>query len=845
VPDVYAPTTLDRERARLAGSLPPAQAPGPGFFESIGLGVKAAGAGPDWGFNQLNYEGHVLGDIRAEAMKRGYDVNAADRDASFESDRTGKPEWQLRANRLLAFAAQQRAQDPNFLPSYAGLRTYDDVAALARQRRQADLGAANHQLENGSGAGQLVGDLAHGFVDPINYLPIGGGPARGAAVSIGRHILTRVLWGAGANAAIAAGEAPFVYQDAKSLGIQQSAGDIAENIAFAGALGGGLTGLHAAGSHGLGLLVDAYHSRVPAEARTPTEQAAANVVEREAEVQASSPFVPGPVGDDAHTAALADAQRVEVPPEPPGPQPSPTARAAAIPTVSDRALVSGEVPPNAVRYSAREIAKAHMRTGGESRSDTDTNPLSSASGRYQFTYNTWLSYYRRRYGGTEGAQQIWNKRFDGHLQEVLEDDLLAAAGHALRSHGFQETPGSLYLIHFAGEEGGLHILRSDPATPIENIMSADAIARNKFLRGKTTGEVVAWADRKMGGGVTPHGRDAAGISESWYRPEEVPAVIEEPARVAFADNEARPDGLHLQDRPNLRTDLFATPEEHAAAQVEIWREHDARDGFATVTPEAPTPQAATVGADAPPPVFVPEPSRPRRYGAVDVMQAVADAGGIADNEGHSLTESRNLPRYVPGAGEIIKAEGKGGKSVDAIGEHLWQQGYFGPPETTRRPSENQVLQMVERAAREKVYRPEEAAAMAQRAAQRAAMPETEARFEIQSHAADHGVTLDPQTLNTAMEHRAAGETVEGAVAKAVDEARFRDLSPPPGPERFDDPSASSFADLQIDSLEHDLRMASIAGDAGVYEIGPDGQKMTLAEMLHDLDADAEAAVAAE
>jgi len=72
-------------------------------------------------------------------------------------------------------------------------------------------------------------------------------------------------------------------------------------------------------------------------------------------------------------------------------------------------------------------------------------------------------------------------------------------GAALQAAGLDPSPGNLYLAHFAGTAGATKVLNSDPATPIEQVLSPDAIKANSFLKGMTAGDLRSWAGRKMGG----------------------------------------------------------------------------------------------------------------------------------------------------------------------------------------------------------------------------------------------------------------------------------------------------------------------------------------------------------
>ena len=89
---------------------------------------------------------------------------------------------------------------------------------------------------------------------------------------------------------------------------------------------------------------------------------------------------------------------------------------------------------------------------------------------------------------------------------------------------------------------------------------------------------------------------------------------------------------------------------------------------------------------------------------------LARAGGLRNDEGHDLVAGRGLQQMIPGVGPLIRKTGK--LSIDAAGEVLWNEGFFGPTDHTPRPTEDQVLQLLEKTRRGadnkpvKVYAPE-------------------------------------------------------------------------------------------------------------------------------------------
>ncbi|HEY0149849.1 MAG TPA: hypothetical protein VGB70_12710 [Allosphingosinicella sp.] len=808
--DPYDSPTPESLQSRMAGA-PKAEGPDPGFFGSVALGFRQGGVQEDWGLNQVNHEGRAYEAIRKALEERGHKVPHMNlqiwRGANSGHRALSYPEQRAQAQAFWTALAAERKRDPHFLPEFGDVADYKSLGAHVAAKRREETERLGRQLESGSTIGSFIGQLGHGLTDPTSYIPLGGATK---ASGLARQILSTAGREAAANAGMTVALEPFVREDAKRLGIERGAGDLLRDAATSAVAGGVIGGGVKAVEIGAGRLGDrrkqagtaadrdaigALDAAVPPDLRTPDERAARHVVEREAEVREASPFLSSVAGDDEHHSRLEAAlwKATE--------QPAaavPRAAPPPAPKVTRSSLLANSADAAKFRMPAREQLKARIRGVESGGNDRAKNPGSSASGRYQFTMDTWLSYYKRRYGkGKASNADIWAKRFDGDLQEVLMNDLLADNAKALRDAGQPETAGSLYLLHFAGEAGGLKILRAAPDTPIERLMTPAAIKANGFLRGKTAADVIAWADGKMGArGETAGVPDGRATDTPDAPLPDLPEIDRGVVPVSFA---ARADWLDDLDLPILRAELFGTPEEHARAQLAVWRERDAEEGFAELVDDPPEPRPAVTVRDRPA-------GAPRRSGPADILREIADAGGLLDNEGHDLAAGRGVPKFQLGTGSIIRKDGAAGaKSLDEMGEYLWGRGWFGPPETTPRPRADDVLELVERGVREKVYRPDDAADALDAAARARAPSEEEALAELQETALEMGAELDAETLDDALMRRAGGAAPEDAVAEAVEAARFRDLQPAATLARFDDPDGEA-AQALVASLEHDLRM---------------------------------------
>lgn len=202
------------------------------------------------------------------------------------------------------------------------------------------------------------------------------------------------------------------------------------------------------------------------------------------------------------------------------------------PTPEDaRAIAEG--PSNIGEFMAR------VRRGESSGDDQARNPRSTATGRYQFTDGTWLNYYRRRFGNRDSDAQALARRGDGRLQDQLMEDLTRDNAAALRGAGIEESPGNLYLAHFAGSAGARALHSAAPGASAADVLGAGVVRSNPHLRGMSARDVIAWAHRQMGGSApetpfrmaAPDGDDIGGMYTATERPN--PDGMGEPRRQDF------------------------------------------------------------------------------------------------------------------------------------------------------------------------------------------------------------------------------------------------------------------------------------------------------------------------
>lgn len=754
--------------------------------------------------------------------------------------------------RIWAKVQEIRRQEPGFMKDIPATNEAEFTTFVAKQelaRRHAAQDVSQRQQGVGQNVLGFAADVGTGMTDPVNVgaMILTGGmsaPVEGAVRSVGGTMARTMLKEAAVNAGTEVVELPVIAQNRQSFGEKMTPGEMVQDVATAG-IGGALfpvvTHGLAAGAKATGkaiadgpigraaaqatapLVMSAtpvgraadvevarkFSQAVPAEIRTPDERAALHVIDRQADVDATNPFKPTNAGMDAHADRL-DSATADI-----LTRGDPNAGAAIPKPVPRRAIVTAPIAPEP---DARTVFMQHVggaESGGNYAAQANT---SRAFGKYQFVKKTWVGTYKEAVGaGGLTDAQIWAKRTDPALQERLMQRLTANNAAHLHSIGVPETPGNLYLEHFAGQNGAEHILKADPRAPIEGLLSKEAIDANPFLRGKTAGDVIDWAHRKMGGKVHDGpvlARQNFDTNEEWadaQREVDMADAAEQAARVADAQRAAEQGsaGMAPASEPAIRTEaepkaVDLMPADEPVRAAAVVQESAPFDPKSNIKPDAVSD--TVLG-----PIFLEPKGEP----------------GIALEVGKGASATEHAERAV-----VLRDDS--GAPVATMKFNLWQNadGTFNPRKIETRAEHNGGLTTF---VKPEFRRQGVASALYDYARKQGLnVDEVSGRHDLTPAGAAFAKArmVRPRPFRLA-DHMPARE--ESRPHEAPIEA---DRNAPP----FDKPTDKAPL-AQIESIAHDLRIAVESEPDALFRVGDGETERPLSEILADLDAE-DAAIAA-
>ena len=183
--------------------------------------------------------------------------------------------------------------------------------------------------------------------------------------------------------------------------------------------------------------------------------------------------------------------------------------------------------------------------------------LSSAYGAGQFVEATWLEMVKKHRPdlATQSDDELLAMRGDFALSREMTIRFTEQNRTHLIRNGLDPTDAALYLAHFAGANGATRLLNVHRDTPVEKVLSPEAIEANAFLKGQTPATLYAWAGKKMSVEVSPAVRQAAvGTSAKVTRYDEVPGCAAGKASKDTVANKAP------QSEPDIQPVTAGAPE---------------------------------------------------------------------------------------------------------------------------------------------------------------------------------------------------------------------------------------------------------------------------------------------
>jgi hypothetical protein len=520
----------------------PTEGPEPGFFDTVAAGFRTTEDEVSSVQEKRRFDAYI--ELEDSLFDMGYsykdtrhpDIGLFGLIGGGNAGANSTPD----TDRIWAIVERERAKNPAAFAGVAKTREEFDEQTL---RRNGGRDTDQQTLARGGMVGGFVGAVGGSMTDPFNVLtlPLGGG---------GKGVISAALREGITNAGLELIQAPTVAQNRKKMGEDTTLGEVATNVAAAFAFGAGIGGTARYGADNWDkikslpkdaqeavwgriapllpekmrgtmewdaipddLLPDLTEQLIGRENLTPDERTAIEAMRRDIEVRAINPFDDDPAGQATHIDALGDTMaRILADPGSGAPVPSAVAAPARASRLTPSALGgSTALRTGTVDTGGRATLKRRIGIVESGGSNSAANPNSTALGKYQFIKGTWTRLYKARYGsGGLTDAQIAGKRADPRLQEILMDDLVDYNARVLERAGSNGSAGDLYVAHFAGAETAARLLRADRNAPASSIFSDAAIKANgSILRGKTVGEVIAWAHRKMGSdpGPMPRGRD--------------------------------------------------------------------------------------------------------------------------------------------------------------------------------------------------------------------------------------------------------------------------------------------------------------------------------------------------
>lgn len=153
--------------------------------------------------------------------------------------------------------------------------------------------------------------------------------------------------------------------------------------------------------------------------------------------------------------------------------------------------IAAQTSPTGMEGYLNSVRKAESNNN-----DNNVNPVSGATGRYQFLPSTW----RGLVNAHPNSGLTMSGISDPAQQEVAMRLFTQENSSYLTRHDIPITPGNLYAAHLLGPGGAVPVLSAKDSDALSDHVRPAVIAENPVLTGMTIGEFKQWAESKFSKG---------------------------------------------------------------------------------------------------------------------------------------------------------------------------------------------------------------------------------------------------------------------------------------------------------------------------------------------------------
>ena len=169
------------------------------------------------------------------------------------------------------------------------------------------------------------------------------------------------------------------------------------------------------------------------------------------------------------------------------------------------------------------------------------NPRSTALGPFQFIKSTFIDLTRRHFPELArlGDEEVLALRTDHGVARRAAAIYSMESLAYLTEKGLKPTFGDLRLAYLVGPYAAARVLQAPPQTPASDLLGAQVVKANPFMRGMSASQLIARSARDVG----EHRASVPAVDDDAAEPRERPVAVQPAPR--------------LQPRPEPKTEVGA------------------------------------------------------------------------------------------------------------------------------------------------------------------------------------------------------------------------------------------------------------------------------------------------